>query len=222
MGEPRDAPPLSGRPSPALVFHQLTQLPATGPPLATLRVPCQQPGRREQVRRPASCRSFGPATPEVDAAVRAVADVVLSRDRDGRKAYPSAGGLYAVRGYVVQSYARLVTAPGGSHQPVLGAVDPEEIRTATFGQVAGQPNWLVLTGSQPDYQERYGLRGYRYLLLEAGHVAQCLIDEAGHAGLRALPVGAFDDEGLAAAVGLRGTRQLPLYVVAMGAEAARG
>ncbi|MEU7575143.1 nitroreductase family protein [Micromonospora sp. NPDC049240] len=166
--------------------------------------------------RPASQRRFGAATPVIDAAARAVTEEVFGRDRDGRKAYPSAGGLYAVRGHLVQSYAGTVLACGGFPQPTVGAVDAEELRARSFGQVGGEPNWVVLTGCQPRYEHRYGLRGYRYLLLEAGHLAQCLLDAATRAGLRALPIGAFDDEGVMASMGLVGADQLPLYLIALG------
>ncbi|WFE56850.1 nitroreductase family protein [Micromonospora sp. WMMD712] len=202
--------------SAALVFHDLTRLPPEGPPVATLRVPRQQPGRRPTVARTPSARHFGPADPEVDAAARAVTGEVFGRDRDGRRGYPSAGGLYAVRGHLVQSHAGTVLACAGDHQPTVGVVDPGAVRANAFDQVSGAPNWVVLTARQPRYQERYGLRGYRYLLLEAGHLAQCLLDAAARAGLRALPVGAFDDEGLAGTLGLRGADQLPLYLIALG------
>ncbi|WP_176558769.1 MULTISPECIES: nitroreductase family protein [Micromonospora] len=204
------------RPSAALVFHALTGLPPEGPPVATLRVPRQQPGRRPAVARPASARRFGPAGPDVDAAARQVTGEVFGRDRDGRRAYPSAGGLYAVRGHLVQSHAGAVLACAGDEQPTVGVIDAGAVREHAFAQVTGEPNWVVLTGRQPHYQERYGLRGYRYLLLEAGHLAQCLLDAAARAGLRALPVGAFDDEGLAETLGLRGADQLPLYLIALG------
>lgn len=202
--------------TPARTFHRMTWLGPDGPPRATLRVPPRPPGPREPVPRPPSSRTFGAASADVDATVRAVATRAMVRDGDGRKAYPSAGALYAVRCFALLAHARTVAAVGGAVPVPLGSYRPESLRTATFHQVTGEPSWLLLTGEQGAYESRYGLRGYRYLLLEAGHAAQCLLEEAGRAGLATLPVGAFDDEAVADALGLDGTAHVPLYLLATG------
>jgi SagB-type dehydrogenase family enzyme len=72
----------------------------------------------------------------------------------------------------------------------------------------------VITAALRDALERYGDRGYRYLLLEAGHVAQN-VNLAGSAlRIGTLDLGGFLDGQLAAALGL--DEQVPLYAVALG------
>ncbi len=63
---------------------------------------------------------------------------------------------------------------------------------------------------------RYGERGYRYLLLDAGHVGQNLYLAAEAIGAGACAVAAFDDRQLDAALGLDGAERFVIYVAAVG------
>lgn len=63
---------------------------------------------------------------------------------------------------------------------------------------------------------RYGERGFRYLLLEAGHVCQNLYLAAADIGCGACAIGAFDDEALHRLLGLEGDEQWVLYLAAVG------
>ena len=49
---------------------------------------------------------------------------------------------------------------------------------------------------------RFGMRGYRYVLIDAGHVCQNLYLAGFAVGIGVCAVGAFDDEKLSAALGL--------------------
>jgi SagB-type dehydrogenase family enzyme len=66
---------------------------------------------------------------------------------------------------------------------------------------------------------RYGARGYRYVLLEAGHAAQnaCLV--AGSLGLGSLCLGGFFDARLNRFLGIDGVSEAALYGVAVGRPA---
>jgi SagB-type dehydrogenase family enzyme len=64
---------------------------------------------------------------------------------------------------------------------------------------------------------KYGQRGYRFALLEAGHVAQNLILSAGGLGLGAVPVGGFFDREIDEILGLDGLDHSTLYLMAVGA-----
>ncbi|RSL35389.1 SagB/ThcOx family dehydrogenase [Salibacterium salarium] len=43
-------------------------------------------------------------------------------------------------------------------------------------------------------QEKYGLRGYRFCLLEAGHIAQNMLHLANIMGWKSSPIGGLRDE----------------------------
>jgi SagB-type dehydrogenase family enzyme len=63
---------------------------------------------------------------------------------------------------------------------------------------------------------KYGSRGYRYLLLEAGHLAQnmCLVATA--EGLGTLTLGAFDDNSLARFIDLDPIYEPAIYGLIIG------
>ncbi len=63
---------------------------------------------------------------------------------------------------------------------------------------------------------RYGERGYRYLLLDAGHVCQNLYLAAEALGCGVCAIAAFDDEALNAALHLDGEVQFAVYVASLG------
>jgi nitroreductase len=85
-----------------------------------------------------------------------------------------------------------------------------------FHQLHGSCAVIVLDADLSAYDDHYGLRGYRYALIEAGHVGQELLRRAALVNLSACPVGAFWDEGLRRQLGLDFTARAPLYCVAVG------
>lgn len=138
---------------------------------------------------------------------------------------PSAGGLYPLEVYV-QARAIDGVAPGLHHyQPVvhglehLGtAVLPEHaIARLYIGQqhVATAQAVLVITAVFERSLRKYDDRGYRYVLLEAGHVAQNVALVAAALGLGALSVGAFFDRELAFALGVDPEIEAPVYAIAI-------
>jgi SagB-type dehydrogenase family enzyme len=142
-----------------------------------------------------------------------------------RRAYPSAGGLYPVEVHIaalactrlerafyrydVDHHALSHVAPC----PEKGALE----RMIFADDVGGQAGVaMVLTGVFERTQAKYGERGYRFLLLEAGHVAQNLLLVAQSIGLHAVPIGGFCEDALGDAMGLDPTKESPLYVVLVG------
>jgi SagB-type dehydrogenase family enzyme len=63
---------------------------------------------------------------------------------------------------------------------------------------------------------RYGERGFRYLLLDAGHACQNLCLAAESVGCGACAIGAFDDEELNKALGLDCVNRFVVYAAAVG------
>lgn len=86
----------------------------------------------------------------------------------------------------------------------------------TFGRgwIGAARAVLVLTADLGAATAVHGARGYRYALLEAGHLAQNLLLLATAADLPACPVAGFADAWLARELGLTGD-ELPTYAVVL-------
>jgi SagB-type dehydrogenase family enzyme len=65
---------------------------------------------------------------------------------------------------------------------------------------------------------KYGLRGYRFALLEAGHVVHGGLLAAAALGLTSLPIGGFVDRRLERLLGLDGVRESVVYSFAVGRD----
>ena len=68
----------------------------------------------------------------------------------------------------------------------------------------------------PRTLRKYGARGYRYVLLEAGHVAQTICLLAAEQQLGSLCMGGFWDARLNAFLKFDGTTQAVVYCVGVG------
>ena len=75
---------------------------------------------------------------------------------------------------------------------------------------------FVIAGLAERVRPRYGERGYRYLLLEAGHIGQNLSLLAAAYGLGSLCIGGFVDMAVSRLIGLNEITEIPLYVTAVG------
>ncbi len=144
--------------------------------------------------------------------------------REGGRAAPSAGALYPVTLTVVEELATWRYLPSAH---ALAPVRPGDARprlaSAALGQecVASAAIVLGVTARPAVLEARYGGRAERYCALEAGHVAQNVLLVATALGLAAVPVAAFDDDAVLAALAL-GREHLPLYLVPVGAPAGEG
>ncbi|MDD1720682.1 MAG: SagB/ThcOx family dehydrogenase [Euryarchaeota archaeon] len=136
----------------------------------------------------------------------------------GFRTAPSAGALYPLDVYAVN-------ATGVYHYNTqnhsLGRITStnvqENLTKAALGQSAVRtaPLVLVITGVYERTAAKYGDRAERYVHLEAGHAAQNVLLECAALGLGAVPIGAFDDARVQAALGIPGDHQ-PLYVIPIG------
>ena len=92
-----------------------------------------------------------------------------------------------------------------------------ELARAALAQasVAQAPANVVIAGVEERTAGRYGDRAERYVVLEAGHVAQNVALQAVALDLGSVPIGAFDDDDVAQLLGLdQGER--PLYILPLG------
>ena len=75
---------------------------------------------------------------------------------------------------------------------------------------------LLITASFSRARSKYGIRGYRNVLLEAGHAAQNVLLAAAALGVAACPVGGFVDEGLNSLLALDGVGRAVVYLLRLG------
>ena len=75
---------------------------------------------------------------------------------------------------------------------------------------------IVLAAVFTRSQKKYGPRGYRYTLLEAGHAGQNICLRAAELGLSTLCMGGFVDSALNALIGLDVPREGAVYTLAAG------
>jgi SagB-type dehydrogenase family enzyme len=145
-----------------------------------------------------------------------------------RRATPSAGGLFPLDLHVF--VRRIDGLADGLHRydPLSHALielDRDDVSSRLAAAVYAYPfiidaNALfALVARFPRTQDKYGPRGYRYILLEAGHCAQNLILRAAELGLGALCIGGFADGLINAQLGLNPTLAGAVYLVAAGFEA---
>lgn len=139
----------------------------------------------------------------------------------GGRTAPSAGALYPLEVYVATA-GGLVRYVADGHRGEELTMDDR--RGAIADAVAsdetarGAPALFVITAVVARTAAKYGDRAERYAILEGGHACQNLLLEATAMGLGAVPLGAFDDDDVRAAIGADDD-ELPLYVVPIGEPA---
>jgi SagB-type dehydrogenase family enzyme len=138
---------------------------------------------------------------------------------------PSAGALYPLELYLILQ--RVETVPDGIyHYAVLDhaleAVEAGLDRSALDEALLHSPflehaNALVImTAVFGRTLDKYAARGYRYILLEAGHAAQNLCLLAAERGLASLCVGGFMDAAINRFLGLEPRTEAAVYCVGLG------
>jgi len=138
---------------------------------------------------------------------------------------PSAGALYPLELYVVTERV-LEVSDGLYHYNVLDH-GLEPVRSGTLLRMLanillGQDDIvnanvvLILSGVFRRTLRKYGPRGYRYVLLEAGHAAQNCCLMAIEQGLGSFCMGGFYDSRLNRFLGLDGITEAAVYCVTVG------
>ena len=148
----------------------------------------------------------------------------------GGRTAPSAGGSYPIELHIAVSAVRGLD-PGAYHyrpadhslERTAGRDLRDDLVRAALDQesIGAAPVSIVVAAVQARTAERYGSRAERYVTLEAGHVAQNVALQAVALGLGSVPVGAFDDDELAALLGLE-PGERPLYILPVGHPADAG
>jgi SagB-type dehydrogenase family enzyme len=150
----------------------------------------------------------------------------VTNQREGKRAVPSGGALYPLDIYVVVGEKCVgEMEPGIYHylpeehsiSLVMKGDRRKEVALASLGQMwmGRAPVMFVITAEYRRITGKYGERGIRYGLMEAGHTAQNLFLQAESLGLGAGIVGAFDDGVVAKVMGTPAKHE-PLLIVPVG------
>lgn len=142
------------------------------------------------------------------------------------RAVPSAGALYPLEIYL--HGAAIAGLGTGLHHyaPTRNALHhlddrdrSAEIAAATLypEYVAGAALTVFLTAMFERSTWKYGDRGYRYALLEAGHAAQNLVLAATALGLASFPLGGYFDREIDQLLDLDGVTHSTVYMICIGA-----
>jgi len=213
-------------PFPQRVGPESLQLPKSDEPDGISRV----------IRRRHSCRDFEAKSMPLETAAALFAFAYGTFDLvglpDGHVALtrpvPSAGGLYPLQLYAIVLHIEGCADGVFRYEPLHHRLEPvaraprvEEASELLLAQpFISNANLVIFVAAQ--FQRtlaKYGPRGYRYVLLEAGHVAQNLCLLAEERGLATLCIGGFRDAKVNGWLGIDGMREAVVYGVAVGYSA---
>jgi SagB-type dehydrogenase family enzyme len=189
----------------------------------------------EAIRRRRTARSFAAEPlplPAVAALLHAAYGVThatrLADGSDGQplRAVPSGGALYPLELYLLAQHVDGLE-PGLYHyDPWRHALECLPRRAPHGpGELTAFPELLepagallLVTAMFWRTRFKYALRGYRFALLEAGHLGQNVALAATALELAALPVGGVYDRRIEEVIGVDGVNESLVYVFALGTE----
>ncbi len=142
-----------------------------------------------------------------------------------RRSVPSAGGAYALDVYVFVQSVRGMKDGLYVYDGLRGQMCPLAPRNGFEGldrifythAFVAEANALICLAARFDHcQTKYGPRGYRYMLLEAGHAAQNVCLTGVDLGLGTLVMGGYVDSALLRELRLDPLKAGVLYAIAVG------
>jgi len=139
----------------------------------------------------------------------------ITEPQRGLRTAPSAGALYPVELYFATQDGLFVYQPQGhSLQQILD----QDVRGAlaaasTPGSVAGCD--IIVAGSERKLVTQFQKDARKYMLLEAGHIAQNIQLQAVCLGLGSVPIGGFDTRDISKICRLPASLE-PIYVICVG------
>lgn len=154
-------------------------------------------------------------------------DAAYGSPRSGRRTVPSGGALYPLELYPVLVHVDGVHSGVFHFDPPRHALEvlrKDDVRqelnetSAYPGLVDDAAAVIFVTGVFWRTRFKYGLRGYRFALLEAGHVMQNVLLAAAALGVAALPLGGVYDMRAETLLGVDGIDESVVYAVALGGE----
>ena len=177
-------------------------------------------GKLQRKRR--SCRSFSSES----VSLAQLGHVLVTSYSLSDHTTPSPGGLYPLKIYFV------VTIDMDEIKAGYYEYDPEKCRIVNMAKTFDRevmeyafdsesllynaPIIIVICGDVKRLSRKYGNRGYRHTILEAGHVAQNIHLSSVEQGLSALEYGGFQDNVLSHELGIDDTGGIPIITIALG------
>jgi SagB-type dehydrogenase family enzyme len=148
------------------------------------------------------------------------------------RACPSGGALYPLEIYLVPLQPNGALSDGLYHYNVRN----NSLEVLIDRPVANQLKGVTMNNQPADLRHimnegslaviftavmgriigKYGARGYRYILFEAGHAMQNLLLAAQACNLQAFQSAAFDDDLLSDLLNIHGVEEAPLYYAVLG------
>ena len=191
---------------------------------------------RRLIRERRSCRSFVEKTMPLsqlgDILANAYGITGLIENPDGLKSYarpvPSAGALYPLEVYLAAQMIEGISdgiyhynAPEHSLELIKRGPGVKELGEHLLGQyfLNGANAVLLFSAVFERTLRKYGPRGYRYILMEAGHAAQNVCLLGADLGLSSLCIGGFSDNRLNRYLELDGNTEAIVYLVGLGCGA---
>lgn len=180
-----------------------------------------------------SLRCYGQAALDIESLSRLLWAAQGVTGRMGRwrlRASPSAGALHPCETYVaalrveglapgvyhyeVYEHALALLSVAGDGADGLG----QRLAEAACGQAmcAEAPVTFIWTAVIARCGAKYRQRAFRYVYLDAGHVAQNVALAAAGLGLGSCQIGAFFDGEVAAIAGVDGRAEFPVYMTTVG------
>ena len=181
----------------------------------------------QAIRQRRTVRAFSPEILQLDHLSQLLWSAQgLTGKRRFKRAAPSAGALYPMDVYAVVGKNSVTEVEAGvyRYEPrphglalITGADLRDHVARAAISQMwmAEAPVNLVITAEYSRITGKYGNRGVRYALIEAGHIGQNLFLQAEALGLKAGIVGAFRDKELTGILQLPKSHE-PLLIMPIG------
>jgi SagB-type dehydrogenase family enzyme len=146
-----------------------------------------------------------------------------------RRTFPSAGACYPVEiyfclpvppdGAAAGPYCYLPEQGGYAALPCEHPLE-ELLAASAYPDLVAPAGLLVfVVGVPARVTTRYGARGYRFVLIESGHIGQNLYLAAAAMDLAVVALGGWDDALVDRWLGLDGIRASSLYAIAVGHQA---
>ncbi|MCH9680228.1 MAG: SagB/ThcOx family dehydrogenase [Deltaproteobacteria bacterium] len=141
------------------------------------------------------------------------------------RAWPSAGGLFPIDTYVIVRNVEGVDE--GLYHYNVSTVALERLPSRAAAEILEDgffwQQWvttaaatILLVASFERTQAKYGERGYRLVMLDAGHAAQNVLLVAEQQGISACGVGGFCDDSLAADLDVDGVEEAVVHSLVLG------
>ncbi|NQE46342.1 hypothetical protein C5S31_10010 [ANME-1 cluster archaeon GoMg2] len=151
----------------------------------------------------------------------------ITNPESGFRTAPSAGALYPLETYLVVNSIEQID-PGVYHYAIDGH-ELEQLRAGDFRSHVAQSALdqemvyhasvvFVWTAIFARSKWKYKQRAYRYIYLDAGHIAQNVALAAVALNLGSCQVGALYDDEVNALLGIDGTEESVVYMTVVGKE----